>query len=106
MAFTNASLDGWGIYGRDGYTSVDFKGLSIPLEVNAIMGRWKSKFELGIGIIPAVLEKKEWGYTHPFWDTDDDYSKRTTRLNATAFMNVGYRYQRQSGFFCASVSLC
>lgn len=87
---------------------LDFKGVSVPLEVNAIMGKRKSKFELGIGIVPSILKRAEYQWEHQ-WSVDDDgyiiydtyneIEKRGTRVNIMGFMNVGYRYQRQSGFF-------
>ena len=87
---------------------LDFKGTSIPLEVNAIMGKRKSKFELGIGIVPSILNRDEhkWEYHwsvaengHTIIDTFNEIEKHGTRVNIMGFMNVGYRYQRQSGFF-------
>ena len=70
LAFTNGSWDDggfWGAYDGGAYTEVDFKGVTLPLEVNAIMGKRASKFELGVGATPCILHRHEvyhWGW-HP-----------------------------------------
>lgn len=99
LAFTNGSVDNdgwWGAY--DGtYTDIDFKGVTIPLEVNAIMGKRASKFELGIGATPCILKRHE--VTYHRWDLDYDQIKDGTKLNIMGSLNIGYRLQRKSGFF-------
>lgn len=85
-----------------------YKGVSIPLEVNAIMGKRKSKFEVGIGMIPSILKMEEhgWIYTTPTDESGDFssyyfkyYEKKGTRVNIMGMFNIGYRYQRRHGFF-------
>lgn len=103
LAFTNGSrTNDFGVH------ILDFKGVSFPLEVNAIMGKRKSKFELGIGIVPSILNRVENGWEYNYKENEDGYwefeviekfHKHGTHLNILGYMNIGYRYQRQSGFF-------
>lgn len=101
LAYTNGS------YNEHPTDCLDFKGINIPLEVNAIFGKRKSKFEIGIGIVPAILRREQWKYKYSYtYDGDVVYGTLTdtshtkgTHLNVTGLLNVGYRYQRQSGFF-------
>ena len=89
----------WGSYAGGPYTWVDFKGVTLPLEVNAIMGKRASKFELGVGVTPCILHRHE--EKHGGFDTE--YSgndiKDGIRLNIFGSINIGYRLQRKSGFF-------
>ena len=98
LAFTDGSSDGgYNNYYRD----IHFKGITIPLEVNAIFGNGKSKFEIGLGVTPAILNRRDMKYIHP-WDWDEDEQviyKHGTKLNVIGTLNIGYRYQRESGFF-------
>lgn len=102
MSFTKGSWDDGGWFGaHDGgtYTEVDFKGVTIPLEVNVIMGQRASKFELGVGATPCILHRHEveyWGW-HPEHSGTD--IKDGVRLNIFGTLNIGYRLQRKSGFF-------
>ncbi len=99
LAFTSGSVDNGGWWGaNDGtYTDVDFKGVTIPLEVNAIMGNRASKFELGIGATPCILNRNEKSYK--VWEPEIDKFKSGTKLNIVGTLNIGYRLQRKSGFF-------
>ncbi len=38
---------------------VDSKGVSIPLEINAIMGKRASKFEIGLGVTAYLVHRDE-----------------------------------------------
>lgn len=84
-----------------------FKGVFIPLEINAIFGRQKSKFEVGLGVTPSILHRV---YTTGRWNPDMAQEYETTRgnrLNILGTINLGYRYQRESGFFMrAGLTLC
>ncbi len=99
LAFTNGSVDNggwWGAY--DGtYTDVDFTGVTIPLEVNAILGKRASKFELGVGGTPCILNRSEAKYN--VWVLENDRVKESVKLNIFGTLSIGYRLQRKSGFF-------
>ncbi len=101
LSFTNghSSNEGWFGHINDNFTRVDFKGVTIPLEVNAILGKRASKFELGIGATPCLLNRYE--EYHIGWYSDDYYfeTKKGTKLNIFGTLNMGYRLQRKSGFF-------
>lgn len=99
ISFTNGSYDyggWWGAY--DGYChSIDFSGVTFPLEANAIMGKRASKFELGVGATPCILERTERYYNG--WNQNHNLDKHGVRLNIFGTINIGYRLQRKSGFF-------
>lgn len=102
LSFTNGSWDdgGWfGAYDGGAYTNVDFKGVTIPLEVNAIMGKRASKFELGIGATPCILHRHEVKYRDYYPDNMESDITDGTRINIVGTLNIGYRLQRKSGFF-------
>ncbi|MDE6291272.1 MAG: hypothetical protein K2M16_07050 [Muribaculaceae bacterium] len=102
MSFTSGSWDDsgwWGSYNGGAYTDLDFKGVTFPLEINAIMGKRASKFELGIGATPCILHRHEvkyWGWHQEHYESD---VKDGVRLNIFGSLNIGYRLQRKSGFF-------
>lgn len=78
---------------------LEFKGVCVPLEVNAIFGERKSKFEIGVGATPSILHRV---YTTSHWNEDMTIDHKTTRgnkLNILGTFNIGYRYQRERGFF-------
>lgn len=109
LAFTDISWDDSN--GLDGsYSSLDVrcKGISIPLEVNAIMGKRASKFEIGLGFTPYLVKRNEWHYKTIFFPTEEegiwDYENYSTNKkvflpNIIGTLNIGYRLQRKSGFF-------
>lgn len=102
LSFTSGSWDdtGWfGAYDGGAYTDIDFKGITIPLEVNAIMGKRASKFELGIGATPCILHRHEVKYGEWCPDNSEANVKDRTRINIFGTLNIGYRLQRKSGFF-------
>lgn len=102
VGFVNGSYSDTGWFGAwDGgpYTSLDFKGMTFPLEVNAIMGKRASKFELGIGATPCVLKREETTYMAHQWQHYNYYTKKGVKVNIMGSLNVGYRLQRKSGFF-------
>lgn len=81
------------------WRSVDFKGVCLPLEANAIFGRRSSKFEVGVGVTPAILHRND---SEGHW-SEDSYPTYTyssgNKLNVLGTINIGYRYQREEGFF-------
>ncbi len=100
IAYTNGSVDDDGWFGAtDGghHTYIDFKGVTFPLEANAIFGNRASKFELGIGATPCILNRYEWKYKG--WLAETVSIKEKVRLNIFGTLNIGYRLQRKSGFF-------
>lgn len=102
LSFTNGSWDdsGWfGAYDGGAFTNVDFKGVTIPLEVNAIMGKRASKFELGIGATPCILHRHEVKYWGCYPDISEPEITDGTKINIFGTLNIGYRLQRKSGFF-------
>lgn len=102
LSFTNGSWDdsGWfGAYDGGAFTNVDFKGVTIPLEVNAIMGKRASKFELGLGATPCILHRHEVKYWGCYPDNPEPEITDGTRINIFGTLNIGYRLQRKSGFF-------
>lgn len=108
VAFTDTS---WSDnYGDEyySYKNVDSSGVSIPLEVNAIMGKRASKFEVGLGVTAFLIHRDEyyyksgympaWGYeAMNYWSTIEN--KSVFRPNIIGSINIGYRLQRKSGFF-------
>lgn len=100
IAFTNGSNDddGWfGAYDGGKHTYIEFKGITLPWEVNAIMGKRASKFELGIGATPCILDRYELKYQG--WHQDKISERKGLRLNIFGTLSIGYRLQRKSGFF-------
>lgn len=106
LSFTSGSLsyDDDYNYWRD----MEFKGICIPLEVNAILGSGKSKFEVGVGIVPSLLKRNEWKVSGEWiWDEEtgevisspESSFRKVTRPNILGLINMGYRYQRSTGFF-------
>ncbi len=109
IAFTDISWsDDDGLDGS--YTSLDVnsKGVSIPLEINAIMGKRASKFEIGIGMTPYLINRNELHINSQFiFDEEgqivdikrDKIRKNVFRPNIIGTLNIGYRLQRKNGFF-------
>ena len=95
IGFTNGSAENgsWSKpnIGLFKHIQVDFKGVTLPLEVNGILGNRASKFELGVGATPCILERTEW--------QNNTFTKEGVTLNIFGTLNLGYRLQRKSGFF-------
>lgn len=100
VAFTDIS---WGTDdGLDGcYASYDAesRGISIPLEINVILGKRASKFEIGFGMTTYLVNRDERHYKTIFFPSEEDARKKVFRPNITGTINIGYRLQRKSGFF-------
>ena len=103
--------DGWGWrvglgfgYGdNSGFIDQNIKGVGVPLEVNYLMGKKSSKLELGFGANFGFYHVKEkTGYYFPLGDGSGDkteyYKSSDNRFGYLMFGNIGYRYQRVSGF--------
>ena len=100
LAFSNGSCDddGWfGAYDGGNHTYIEFKGITLPLEANAIMGKRASKFELGIGATPCIFDRYERKYKGWYHETISE--TKGVRVNIFGHLNIGYRLQRKSGFF-------
>ncbi|MDO4320723.1 MAG: hypothetical protein Q4C34_09125 [Bacteroidales bacterium] len=101
VSYTNGSYDD-----NQEWRYLDFNGVCVPLEINAIFGKRKSKFEIGIGVTPSILHRV---YTW-YWKDDmttDYITTRGNKLNIMGTLNIGYRYQRARGFFLrAGLTIC
>lgn len=92
-------------YGVD-YNSNDGHGFSVPLEFNCLLGKKRSKFEAAAGFNLGLYSMKETVYDywvegsgdltiiHPTGQT----TKTRNIFGYYVFFNIGYRYQRESGF--------
>ena len=80
------------------HTQVDFKGVTLPLEVNGILGETASKFELGFGATPCILYRTDWQDYH--------FTNQGVTLNIFGTLNIGYRLQRKSVFFLRAGLTC
>lgn len=84
-------------------------GISMPLGVNALLGKHTSKFEIGIGITPSLASFRKSVSEH---DDKGNHHTRyvgpTTWRGSCAFgIDLGYRLQRADGFmFRAGLSPC
>lgn len=109
VAFTDIS---WSTDdGLDGcYASYDAesRGISIPFEINAILGKRASKFEIGFGMTAYLVNRDERHYKTIFFPSEEDgvldFERYSTRKivflpNIIGTINIGYRLQRKSGFF-------
>lgn len=98
------------------HNHVNSKGLSIPLEINAIFGKYASKFEIGLGPTIYLMHHDETHckiyYKHVYENgpqyilpdkfTDCQNSSHYSKglqPDIIATINLGYRLQRKSGFF-------
>lgn len=90
------------------YRDVDCQGVSIPLEVNAIMGKRASKFEVGLGFVTYLVDRHQnyRKYDYLFDELGNyigtiDYNSRKSgfRPNIAGSISIGYRLQRKNGFF-------
>ena len=109
IGFTNLIWRQDPIQGNDfAATETNSKGVSIPLEVNAIMGKRASKFEIGLGLTAYLVDRTRTRNTLEYveeinggygdWIIHTE-SKKHFRPGIIGTMNLGYRLQRKSGFF-------
>jgi len=112
IAFTNVSshvkYSNELIHNLNAYSLIDCnnhinsKGLTLPLELNAILGSKNSKFDIGIGITPFI--GCQW-YSITGYDSDDNYDlkkyngKHEFKIKGICSASIGYRLQRSNGFF-------
>ena len=82
----------------------------MPLEFNCILGKRRSKFEAGTGINMGLYSIKEtyWVNSEGNVSIIEPVTQIVESRNTFGyyiFLNIGYRYQRESGFMIrASVS--
>ncbi|MBD5305558.1 MAG: PorT family protein [Bacteroides sp.] len=102
---------GYGFFSDTGFigTSADHS-ISIPLAVNAIFGKKRNFFEVGVGYAPIIGFEKERIYLQPDGSVDMDhpsYENTHTEYYTKIFVDLGYRYQRENGFLLrAGLSPC
>lgn len=109
LAYADISWsDDNGLDGSYASLDVDSKGICLPLEVNAIMGKRASKFEIGLGFTTYIVKRDERHYKTAFFPAEDEsiwkfenytIRKKVVRPNIIGTLNIGYRLQRKSGFF-------
>ena len=109
---------GYGYGNNSGLFDQCINGVGVPLELNYLLGKKNSKLELGFGASLGVYRKKETiGYVkdtgwYPDGDKKDEttwgidyYTSSNTQFGYFLFGDIGYRYQRPSGFmFRAGIS--
>lgn len=95
---------------NSGFFEQKINGIGVPLELNYLLGNKNSKLELGFGASLGVYHLKETvGYINSGWypggenvdGTDGElnyYTSSTTQFGYFLFGDIGYRYQRPSGF--------
>ncbi|MCM1138906.1 MAG: hypothetical protein NC221_01935 [Duncaniella sp.] len=107
LAYTDMSWDnGDGYDLGSSYWDVDSKGVSIPFEINAILGERASKFEIGLGATVYLIHRSETRRKSIDIPTEEtsvsnyySYHKKGIRPNIIGSLNIGYRLQRRNGFF-------
>ena len=75
-------------------------GVEIPLEVNYLFGKKRSKLEVGLGSSLGYYRvKNEWTSAFPNAQGQyEEYRERDNRFGYLMFANVGYRLQPVKGF--------
>lgn len=100
--FSGNSVLGW--HGGIGYIPFDFGGVSLPVGVNAILGRRASKFEIGVTFTPCLSAWKESESVmsiegNTFHKYTNYYGPIKWKVGFVAGLDIGYRLQRKRGFF-------
>lgn len=85
--------------GSSFYDSSNSCGVLFPLEVNYLMGKKKSKLELGVGAnLGSYSEKRTFMVYNEAQNTLEDRSISQSTFGYYFFSNIGYRYQSTKGF--------
>ena len=86
-------------------TETNLHGVAFPVGVNFMTGRARHKFEVGVNLTPGIYNCDR--DIPEVWDFNDEGEKVVLRpyehIGGTVFnmalsINLGYRYQRPSGF--------
>lgn len=99
-------------YGRNsGWFDESIKGVGVPLELNYLLGKKNSKLELGFGASLGIYCVKEevayyndvewysdWYNTYEKVSESYYYTSSGCQFGYFLFGDIGYRYQRTSGF--------
>ena len=82
------------------YSTEDLYGLAVPLEFNCILGKRKSKFEVGIGVSLGIYSTQKHTYINgAVFPVESSYiTENHNQFGYYIFSNIGYRYQRKNGF--------
>lgn len=95
---------GYGYGNSSGLFDQKVNGVAIPLELNYLLGKKKSKLEIGFGTSIGMYHINEsvWVNT-PSTPSEPDYtggleSVSSNRMGYFLFGNIGYRYQPKRGF--------
>ena len=88
-------------YGMGTLNNYTVNGISIPLEINYLLGRKSSHLVLGLGMTNGVYKYS--GDSIIIGVSDESADIKPTRENVTAwgynfFGDIGYRFQREKGF--------
>ncbi len=88
------------LFGSGGNSDALCPGISVPLGVNALLGRRASKFEVGVRVSPGLYFYQNKHHYHDFnSEWSEYYGPRRTLFGCCFGLDVGYRLQRRSGFF-------
>lgn len=95
---------GYGYGNNSGLFDQNINGVGVPLELNYLLGKKRSKLEMGFGTSLGVYHIKEttgvyYESTPPETEGRIEYwTSSSTRFGYFMFGNIGYRYQRDKGF--------
>ncbi len=95
-ADSNLSVGDHAIY----FSDEELNGFAVPLEFNCILGKRKSKFEVGFGVSLGVYSIQRNTYFDDVFFPSFEHKNTETQNNFGYFFfsNIGYRYQRKNGF--------
>lgn len=95
---------GYGYANNSGWFDQKINGIGVPIEVNYLLGKKRSKLEIGFGTSLGLYKVKEttW-YFYPPTSSEtepksEQYTSSSNRFGYFMFGNIGYRYLREHGF--------
>lgn len=82
------------------YSNEELSGFAVPMEFNCILGKRKSKFEVGIGISLGIYSTQKYSYINSSaFPVESSYIiENHNQFGYFFYSNIGYRYQRKNGF--------